>query len=181
MATDIMFANLKTQFENAMIDIISKIAENEGLDTNELVTKYLSKEAKVKTSRKATVTVKPVDAKCECLTAKGKPCSMKPLDGTTKCRVHTKKAESGAPTPEAPPKKAPKKTKAKKREEPLHTHDLDGDVHADCELCQTHGCPLADDENDDEYETVSSPPRSLRERLTRTAGVEEYLDEEDDD
>jgi hypothetical protein len=185
-----IFAGLKAQFENAMIEVVANIAEGENLDKDELMAKYLvnvisvSKETKGKAPRKASVTVKPVednDTKCECMTAKGKPCSMKPLDGTKMCRVHTKKAETPKTEPEPKPKKTSKKTKAKKREEPMHTHELDDDMHEDCELCQTHGCPLAVDDDEEEYETVSSPPKTLRERLSRAAMAEDYLDDEDDD
>ena len=218
--SDAIFAGLKTQFENAMIELVANIAEGEGLDKEELMSKYLvnlmapktkaKAPAKPRAPRKAKVTVTPVDpdetqdpsaeeeapvpaapCACSCLTAKGKPCALKALPGTTMCRVHTKKAEAdgtvttGAATgpikEKKPRKKAepkPKKAKKVKRDEPVHTHELDDETHDDCELCQTHGCPLAEDD-DEEYETVMSPPRSLRDRLARTAGTEEFVDDDD--
>ena len=221
--SDSIFAGLKVQFENAMIELVSKIADGEGLDKDELLAKYLvnvmpapkeaTKAKAPRKPRKAKVTVEPVDpeatqdpnveearpsepAKCSCLTAKGKPCSLKPLFGTTMCRVHTKKAEAeGAATtgtatgpikdpkpkkakePKAP--KAPKKAKKAKGDEPVHTHELDDEVHEDCELCQTHGCPLAEDP-EEEFETVKSPPRSLRERLSDAAVMEEMFPDDDE-
>jgi len=74
------------------------------------------------------------------------------------------------------PKKA-KKTKKVKTDAPVHTHELDDEVHDDCELCQTHGCPLED--NEDEYETVTSPPRTLRERLARAAVISEFVEDDE--
>ena len=213
--SDSIFAGLKTQFENAMIELVANIADGEGLDKDELMAKYLvnlmaPKTKAPKAPRKVKVTVKPVDldetqdpnaeeasasepVKCCCLTAKGKPCSLKPLDGTTMCRVHTKKAEAtgevttGAatgtikdPKPKKEKKKAeakPKKAKKEKREEPVHTHELDDETHDDCELCQSHGCPLAED--DEEYETVMSPPKTLHERLARAAMTEEFVKDDE--
>jgi hypothetical protein len=263
--SDSIFATLKTQFEDAMRNLVSSIAEGEGLDAQHLMDKYLvnvipaTKEAKGKGSaktRKAKVSVTPVDpdetqdpnatpmpTACSCLTAKGGPCKLKPLFGTAMCSIHTKKAEAAAsapagsstgpikrlkkkavatreepvaddsdtedaPRPVAPkkkrapakkvtdeggaaagsddeagpsapaaPKKAAKKAKKVKSDAPVHTHELDDEVHSDCELCQTHGCPLEDVE--DEYETVMSPPRTLRERLARAAVVDEFVEDDE--
>jgi hypothetical protein len=260
--SDSIFAALKTQFEDAMRNLVSSIAEGEGLDAQELMAKYLVDvipAAKAKApakARKAKVSVTPVDpdetqdpsaaptalvscalVSCSCLTAKGGPCKLKPLQGTTMCGIHTKKAaaasapagpikrpkkkavatreepvpdsdeEDDAPRPmpkkkRAPAKKstaaaeggaaagsddeaaapsAPKKAKKPKKtktDAPVHTHELDDEVHDDCELCQTHGCPL--DDNEDEYETVMSPPRSLRERLARAAMVDDFVADDEE-
>ena len=260
--SDSIFAALKTQFEDAMRNLVSSIAEGEGLDVQQLMDKYLvdvipaaKAKAPAKT-RKAKVSVTPVDpdetqdpnavpmpTACNCLTAKGGPCKLKPLFGTAMCSIHTKKAEAAAsapagaatgpikrpkkkaaavieepvadsdaeddaPRPVAPKKKrapakkkdaaaaeggaaagsddeaaapaAPKKAKKAKKvksDAPVHTHELDDEVHDDCELCQTHGCPLED--NEDEYETVMSPPRTLRERLTRAAMISEFVEDDE--
>jgi hypothetical protein len=198
--SDSIFAGLKTQFEDAMRSLVQKIADGEGLDEAELMSKYLvnvipaTKEAKGKApvkERKAKVTVTPAtDEKCSCLTAKGKPCALKPMFGTMMCRVHTKKAEaegmvasgSGAGPIKEPkePKKAgkPKKAKKVKADAPVHTHALDGEDHDDCELCQTHGNPL-NEIVEEEFETVTSPRRSLRERLMRVAETEEFVDDDE--
>jgi hypothetical protein len=197
--SDSIFAGLKTQFEDAMRTLVQRIAEGEGLDEGELMAKYLvnvipmTKEAKGKApakKRQAKVTVtedgdEEPAAKCCCLTAKGKPCALKPLEGTTMCRVHAKKADE--PGPSTKPKKTkepkaaakPKKAKKVKTDAPVHTHELDDEAHDDCELCQTHGNPLNDDQ-EDEYETVMSPRRTLRERLMRVAETEEFVDDEDE-
>ena len=258
--SDSIFAALKTQFEDAMRNLVSSIAEGEGLDVQQLMDKYLVDvipEAKAKKAkapaktRKAKVSVTPIDpdetqdpnavqvpTACSCLTAKGGACKLKPLFGTAMCSIHTKKAEAAAgmpegaatgpikrpkkkaaavleepvsdaeddaPRPVAPKKKrapakkkdsvaaddgaaagsddeaaAPKKAKKAKKvktDAPVHTHELDDEVHDDCELCQTHGCPLED--NEDEYETVMSPPRTLRERLTRAAVISEFVEDDE--
>jgi len=252
--SDSIFAALKTQFEDAMRNLVSSIAEGEGLDVQQLMDKYLvdvipaaKAKAPAKT-RKAKVSVTPVDpdetqdpnavpmpTACSCLTAKGGACKLKPLFGTAMCGIHTKKAEAAAGMPEgsatgpikrskkkaaavleepvadaeddaprpvaskkkrAPAKKsagaaagsddeagpsAPKKAKKAKKvktDAPVHTHELDDEVHDDCELCQTHGCPLED--NEDEYETVMSPPRTLRERLARAATISEFVEDDEE-
>jgi hypothetical protein len=82
--------------------------------------------------------------------------------------------EAAAPSA---PKKA-KKAKKTKSDAPVHTHELDDEVHDDCELCQTHGCPL--DDNEDEYETVMSPPRTLRERLARAAMADDFVEDDEE-
>lgn len=266
--SDSIFAALKAQFEDAMRNLVVSIAEGEGLDTQQLMDKYLvnvipeakAKKAPAKT-RKAKVSVTPIDpdetqdpnavpmpTACSCLTAKGGACKLKPLFGTAMCSIHTKKAEAAAsapagaatgpikrpkkkaavtreepvaddsdseeeairpvapkkkrapakkkaaetaeeggaaagsddeagPSAPAAPKKAPKKAKKVKSDAPVHTHELDGEVHPDCELCQTHGCPLED--NEDEYETVMSPPRTLRERLARAAAMDEFVEDDE--
>jgi len=189
--SDSIFAGLKTQFEEAMRTLVKNIADGESLDENELMAKYLvnvipmTKEAKGKepAKRKAKVTVTETGecAKCCCTTAKGKPCALKPLDGTTMCRVHTKKAGEAGPSKPVKTratKEKPKKAKKVKTDAPVHTHDLDEAAHDDCELCQTHGNPL-NEEQEEEYETVMSPRRTLRERLTRVVAEEEFVDDEE--
>jgi hypothetical protein len=191
--TDAIFANLKKQMEDAMRTLVRRIAEGEGLDASELETKYLAvastsvaEEKKPKKPRAAKVTVTdamPSASCCKCTTAKGKPCSLKPLPGTSMCRLHTKKAETDGSVPPTGsatgPIKEKKKKKSRAESAPMHTHDLDEQVHDDCELCQTHGNPLDTVAEEEEFETVRSPPRSLRERLSRVATAEEFLDEED--
>lgn len=68
--SDSIFAALKTQFEDAMRNLVSSIAEGEGLDAQQLMDKYLvnvipaTKAAKGKApakTRKAKVSMSPVD------------------------------------------------------------------------------------------------------------------------
>ena len=182
--------------------VLSRVAEGEGLELETLVSKYLPADiapAKATTTkapkkkRAATVSVnpesKPTTTKCTSTTAKGKPCSLNAVEGGCMCRVHLKSADKPAAPPRVPrapvtgpaagPVKKPKKVK--KTEQPAHSHGLDEETHEDCELCQTHGSAMADTDDEEEFETVLSPPRTLRERLARVVRTEEYEDEEDDE
>ena len=159
-----------------------------------------------KKKRAAKVSVNPepsaASTKCTSKTAKGKQCSLKAVDGECMCRVHLKAASKPAAPARVPrgpatgPVKPPrdnddsedeeikpvrKPKKVKKTEQPKHTHKLDGEVHEDCELCQTHGSAMADTDDEEEFETVMSPPRTLRERLASIVNTQEYEDDEEED
>jgi len=189
--SDAIFASLKTQFEDAMRTLVQQIATGEGLDASELESKYLvnlmgKAAATPAAKRAAKVTVTDSTSSCSCTTAKGKPCALKPLVGTTMCRLHTKKADTAGPSvPPVAAAKEKKKSKASKKKSretpPLHTHELDEHTHEDCELCQTHGNPLGSiDEEGEEFERVRSPKRTLRDRLSRVVVDEPFLEEDDD-
>jgi hypothetical protein len=189
----------QTMLNELMYNLVARIAEGEGLDVEELSNKYLGAAAKPieiekKKTRAAKVTVtkvrETVVTKCTAVTAKGKPCRLNAVEGTCMCSVHMKKKgeekpvsdddEAGPSAPSPPP--APKKKKPAKKKlrlaAPEHTHELDGTVHSDCELCQTHGNELAVNENEnEEFETVMSPRRSLRDRLMEVAAEEDYDEE----
>jgi len=171
-----------TEIQNLLI----RIAEDYELDQDELINRYLvdvkgkGKATAPKRAAKVVVTVDPdAPTKCSATTAKGKPCSAKPLAGTCLCRVHTKKDEAG-PSSAPAPVKAPKREPAPKKPVPTHTHELDDTTHDDCELCQTHGNPLTNPDGEEEYETVASPVRTLRDRL-EYLGTEDDFDDEDDE
>jgi hypothetical protein len=198
--------------------VLGRVADGEGLDVDELVSKYLpadvvpaktiaTKAAKKK--RSATVSVNPepkataTKTKCTSTTAKGKPCSLKAVDGECMCRVHLKTAKKPAAPARVPrgpatgpikkptgdedsdddeelkPVKKPKKVK--KTEQPKHTHGIDGETHDDCELCQTHGSAMAETDDEEEFETVMSPPSTLRERLAKIVKTQEYEDEDEEE
>ena len=199
-----------------IVAVLSRVADGENLDIDELVSKYLpedvapakvtTKAAAPKKKRAAKVSVNPEPAKestkCTSKTAKGKQCTLKAVDGECMCRVHLKAASKPAAPARVPrgpatgPVKPPrddddsedeeikpvrKPKKAKKMEQPKHTHKLDGEVHEDCELCQTHGSAMADTDEEEEFETVMSPPRTLRERLASIVNTQEYEDDEEED
>ena len=176
--------------------VLGRIAEGESLNLDYLVSTYFppdlppmsanEKEKPEPKKRPAKVTTTPIKTtKCTAVTAKGKPCSLSAVEGGCLCRVHLKsdgKEKKPAPvkkTP-APVEKEKKKPAKKKTEQPKHTHELDSKEHDDCELCQTHGSPLVDTDDEEEFETVKSPPRTLKERLMKIA-TEEYEDEDDED
>jgi len=196
--------------------VLSRVAEGEGLELENLVSKYLpvdvapAKATKVAPKKRAAkVSVNPEPAaettvakttKCTSTTAKGKQCTLKAVDGECMCRVHLKSASKPAAPPRVPrgpatgPVKPPrddeddeeikpvrKPKKVKKTEQPKHTHELDEETHEDCELCQSHGSAMADTDDEEEFETVLSPPRTLRERLANIVRTQEYEDDEEED
>jgi hypothetical protein len=173
--------------------MLGRVAEGEGLNLDYLVSTYfppdlpptVEKEKPEPKKRPAKVTVTPEKTtKCTAVTAKGKPCSLSAVEGGCLCRVHLKsdgKEKKPAPVKKTPVVKEKEKKPAKKKtEQPKHTHEIDTKEHDDCELCQTHGSPLAETDDEEEFETVKSPPRTLKERLMKIA-TEEYEDEEDDE
>jgi len=107
---------------------------------------------------------------CTACTSKKEPCKFSAIKGEVFCKRHlaaSKPVEPGAPV------KAPK---AKKAEAPMHTHTLTTEVHTDCDLCQSHGNPLAESED---FELVVAEPTSLNARLA--ALMEDAEDDEDDE
>jgi hypothetical protein len=163
-----------------------------------------TKAAPKKRAAKVSVNPEPTEAsgsttsnKCTSTTAKGKKCSLKAVDGECLCRVHLKSASKPAAPPRGPrgpatgPVKPPrdddetkpvrKPKKVKKTEQPKHTHELDKETHEDCELCQTHGSAMAETDDEEEFETVMSPPRTLRERLVNIVKTQEYEDDDEED
>lgn len=182
-----------------MTGLLERVAKGEGLELTDLVAKYLPSDVKPATELKKTTTTtkaaaarKPTkvvtrpeesdgasSSKCNATTAKGKPCSLPPLAGKCVCRVHDAKQKKDdaavvVPTTSTGPIKKPK-TK-KKADQPKHDHPLDEKVHEDCELCNTHGSALDDTDVDEEFETVKSPPKTLRERLMKLGSYEEEED-----
>lgn len=181
-----------------MTSMLSRVAEGEGLDLNYLVSTYFpadlpptpAKEVKEPPKKRAAKVVtteepKTKTTKCTAVTAKGKPCSLNAVSGECMCRVHLKsekKEKKPAPVKKSTPAPAEKKpAKKKKTEEPKHTHELDTKEHDDCELCQSHGTPLVDTDDEEEFELVKSPPRSLKERLAKIVKTQEYEDDEEED
>jgi len=166
-------------------------------------TKAAPKKRAAKVSVNPEPAAEPKTTKCTSTTAKGKQCTLKAVDGECMCRVHLKAAKKPAPPPRVPrgpatgPVKKPhnddseddsdeikpvrKPKKVKKTEQPKHSHELDEETHEDCELCQTHGSAMADTDDEEEFETVLSPPRTLRERLANIVRTQEYEDEEDEE
>ena len=77
---------------------------------------------------------------CTAQTSKKEPCKFGALKGEVFCKRHLKKSLGEADDKEAP---KPTKKAAKKAEQPVHTHELSLAAVEDCELCQSHGNPLA--------------------------------------
>lgn len=200
-----------------IVAVLTRVADGENLNVDELVSKYLpadvvpakaTKAAPKKRAAKVSVNPEPAAepkaTKCTSTTAKGKQCTLKAVDGECMCRVHLKAAKkpAGGPprVPRGPatgPVKKPtggeedsdedeikpvrKPKKVKKTEQPKHSHELDEETHEDCELCQTHGSAMADTDDEEEFETVLSPPRTLRERLANIVRTQEYEDDDEEE
>jgi len=93
---------------------------------------------------------------CTACTSKKEPCKFSALKGEVFCKRHlaaSKAAEPGAPA---------KVPKAKKAEAPVHTHELTDEVREDCDLCQSHGNPLAESE---EFELAEEEPDEAPEKV----------------
>ena len=127
---------------------LTRIAEDYKLDFEELKVKYTetcSGAFKVPKKRQAKVTkvaepgAAPTAAKCCATTAKKEQCKFSCLAGEVFCKRHLNASQK-----EPKPAKEPKVKKTKKvKEVPMHSHKMDGAVHTDCELCQSHGDGVA--------------------------------------
>ena len=109
---------------------------------------------------------------CTACTSKKEPCKFSALKGEVFCKRHL--AASKASEPGA----APKVPKAKKADAPVHTHKLTSEIHDNCDLCQSHGNPLAEAEDFELVEVeeeVAPPAPSLASRL---AALMENTEEE---
>lgn len=168
-------------------EFIKRVAEDYKLDFDELKAKYTetSEKASVKVAkkRKATVVVdgeevpkktKGERSACEGITAKKEPCKFSALKGGCFCLRHQKAHDEEEANKAAGLKPGTKKPKAPKVvkevvKEPLHEHEVDGDVHEDCKLCQTHGAIFGDS-----FEAEEAP---LEERLKNIIGGAEEEEE----
>ena len=135
---------------------IERVAQDYNLNLEELRAKYTESEIKVPKQvkkRKATVEMmdeegQPIAKKskgsCQGITSKKEVCKFSALKSGCFCKRHQKAHEEAeeakAAGIEVPVKKAkvPKETKVK-APEPMHAHSMDGVVHTDCDLCQSHG------------------------------------------
>ena len=173
-AIDALVAERDRQF-------ILRVAQDYNLNFEELNTKYLETAAMaIKVPRKYTkrapkavtvveVTEGTVPAKapkapkepkakqcCTAHTSKKEPCKFSALKGEVFCKRHLKQSLGEASEPAEPKaKKAPKAPK--KGPEPVHTHVMDAEIHTDCELCESHGNPMAAEVQ--QFEVVTAVPK----------------------
>jgi hypothetical protein len=94
--------------------------------------------------------------KCTACTSKKEPCKFSALKGEVFCKRHLR----GADGETVPKDKAAKKPA--KSEQPVHTHPLTEKATEVCDLCESHGNPLAT-EVDFEVVTVESRLAALLE------------------
>lgn len=134
---------------------LQRVSTDYNIPFDELEAKYLVeaegaiKVPKQKKPRAAKVSVEGAD-RCQALTAKKGQCSFSALKGECFCKRHMKaQTEPKQDVPKAV-KPEPKKPAAKV--EPVHDHEIDESKHEACDLCQTHGSALAEEE---EFEEVT--------------------------
>ena len=88
--------------------------------------------------------------KCTACTSKKEACKFSALKGEVFCKRHLRADQEAKG--EAPPKEKAAKKPAAKAEQPVHTHALTENAQGECELCESHGNPLATGEG--EFEVV---------------------------
>lgn len=182
---------------------LERVATDYGLKFEELHQKYLeTAEQAIKVPRKytkkpkavnvietgaETPKAKPEKQCCTAQTSKKEPCKFSALKGEVFCKRHLK-ASLGEGAPTAPKPKKP----ATKPAEVVHNHALDAEIHEDCDLCQSHGNPLATKEQD--FEVIApKPQQTVAERLaalmaetdsdaeSESVGMDEEEFEDEDD
>jgi hypothetical protein len=136
----------------------------------------------------------PEKGKCQGVTVKGLPCKKNAMSGGCFCSVHKpkegdeepkkkkeKKAvpKKGEPLEEEeafgtppPSKKKAKSPSAPKKSLPVHTHEVDEEIHEDCDMCQTHGNSATG--MNPKYEVA----QDLKSRLANILGAIDGSDEE---
>jgi hypothetical protein len=119
--------------------------------------------------------------KCTACTSKKEPCKFSALKGEVFCKRHLR-ADQEAKGEAAPKEKATKKPAAK-IEQPVHTHPLNENAEDECELCASHGNPLAMEEGEFEVVlgTAGSAPVKQPTVAERLAAILDSADETDSD
>lgn len=133
-----------------------RVSADYNIPMEELEAKYLTEsEAALKVPgakkapRKAKVAVE--GTKCQAMTAKKEQCSFSALPGQCFCKRHQKQQDE--PKQEKPKAvKPPPAPKPAAKVEPQHAHAPTEEAAGPCELCVSHGDPLA--EQPEEYEEV---------------------------
>jgi len=122
--------------------------------------------------------------KCTACTSKKEPCKFSALKGEVFCKRHLRADQEAKG--EAPPKEKAAKKPAAKAEQPVHTHELGTKPSEPCELCESHGNPLATGEG--EFEVVlgtagTAPvkPQTVAERLAAILDDAEESSDSDSD
>jgi hypothetical protein len=119
--------------------------------------------------------------KCTACTSKKEPCKFSALKGEVFCKRHLRADQEAKG--EAPPKEKAAKKPAAKAEQPVHTHALTENAQGECELCESHGNPLATGEGEFEVVlgTAGTAPLTVAERLAAILDSAEEDGESDSD
>jgi hypothetical protein len=145
-----------------------KVSEDYKIPFAELEAKYLgtAEEAiKVPKQRKAKVTVEGAN-KCQAQTAKKGPCSFSALKGECFCKRHLAQ-QNAEPKPPKPAKEPKVKVTKPVKVEPAHTHSPSETRVADCDLCESHGTAL---EEEEDFEMVMPAEEAEEEMLADSDG-----------
>ena len=102
-------------------------------------------------------------AKCTACTSKKEPCKFSALKGEVFCKRHLRASQEGEGA-EPKPKAAKKAAVPKGTAQPVHTHELTQQPTEPCQLCESHGDPLDEQEADFEV-VVNEPTLTVAERL----------------
>ena len=152
-----------------------KVSEDYKIPFAELEAKYLgaAEEAiKVPKVRKAKVTVEGGN-KCQAQTAKKGPCSFSALKGECFCKRHLAQ-QNADPKPAKLPKEPKVKVIKPVKVEPIHSHPPSDTLVKDCELCDSHGSALAEEED---FEIVMPEDPAQAEHDMLAESDEDYDDE----
>jgi len=111
-------------------------------------------EAAAAPAAKAAKAAKADKQKCTACTSKKEPCKFSALKGEVFCKRHLRASQETNGESQPKEKAAKKPAKA---EQPVHTHELTQQPTEPCELCESHGNPLTEDEP--EFEVVLDEPQ----------------------
>ena len=159
---------LISERETQFLELISR---DYNLSIEELKEKYCTEtetekeKKKEKAPRKYTKATVVTEKKCcTAQTSKKEPCKFAALKGEVFCKRHLKSNTTSETEKPAASSDAP----------PVHTHALT-DTTTPCELCESHGNPLA--EPDEEEFEIAEPEEPEYETEFRYGGEEEYDEE----
>jgi len=166
-------------------NLLTRIALDYNLPSEELVTKYMSLPEVIKDKVKVKKPRAPKDPNappkppkipaadrpiCPSLTGKKTPCKNRCLPGSDKCHLHSVTLPGGVPKPP----KVPKEKKSKVKEQPAHNHAPLVAPEAPCQLCESHGDAL-----NPGLPSISFESETLQERLARIMATEEAESDEE--
>ena len=116
--------------------------------------------------------------KCTACTSKKEPCKFSALKGEVFCKRHLRADQEAKG--EAPPKEKAAKKPAAKAEQPVHTHALTENAQGECELCESHGNPLATGEGEFEVVLGTAGTAPVK-QMTVAERLAAILDDAEDD
>jgi len=182
------FAAEFSKFGNFMFDHVRKTMaadpDAELPDVDEMVRLYLQPDEPIKLKKpRAKAAPKKVDAEvtqvpatgpgkagkgsknkdpCTAITGKGTQCTRCATQGQVFCLVHLKASQAKSGDKNKKTRAAPKKKKAE--DMPKHTHPIEEVPETgSCELCESHGNPLNEDDAESQFEVKKTEPEEEEE------------------